>query len=157
MGSCLRNPKVQLPLMLANSPSTNPFRKVLAIDYGTARIGVAISYGTIAEPLTILRNDDSVFSQLEKIIFENGVTMLIVGISESKTMERTIEFVAQLRQHISLPVELTDETLSTQEARGQLESQGRSRFHAQTARVDHMAAANFLQEWLDTHPLLMLS
>lgn len=130
--------------------SVRNLQKILALDYGTTRIGVAISYGTLAEPLTILRNTESVFTELEKLIFENGVTMILVGISESKTMERTIAFVAELKQKIKIPVELTDETLSTQYARGKLEAQGKSHYEAQTARVDHLAAANFLQEWLDT-------
>jgi len=128
-------------------------QKILALDYGTARVGVAISYGTIAEPLTILRNDDTLFSELEKLLVENKVTMILVGISESKTMQRTIEFVSALRGKTKLPIELTDETLSTQDARHKLVAQGKSTYEAQVSRVDHLAAASFLQEWLDSKPV----
>jgi putative transcription antitermination factor YqgF len=125
-------------------------QKILALDFGTARIGVAVSYGSLAEPLLILENNEQIFSEIQKLITEHNVEMVLVGISESKTMERTIEFVAQLKQKISIAVELTDETLSTQSARQKLQAQGKTRYEAQTARVDHLAAANFLQEWLDT-------
>ena len=125
-------------------------QKILALDFGTARIGVAVSYGSLAEPLLILENNEQVFSEIQKLITEHNVEMVLVGISESKTMERTIEFVAQMKQKILVAVELTDETLSTQSARQKLQAQGKTRYEAQTARVDHLAAANFLQEWLDT-------
>ena len=125
-------------------------QKILALDFGTARIGVAVSYGSLAEPLLILEKNEQVFSEIQKLITEHNVEMVLVGISESKTMERTIEFVAQMKQKILVAVELTDETLSTQSARQKLQAQGKTRYEAQTARVDHLAAANFLQEWLDT-------
>jgi putative transcription antitermination factor YqgF len=126
-------------------------QKILALDYGTARVGVALSYGSLAEPLTILTNDATLFSQINKLVAEHAVTMLLIGISESKTMERTIQFVGQLRQQVSIPIELTDETLSTQNARQKLQQTGKTVYESQTARVDHLAAANFVQEWLDTH------
>lgn len=126
--------------------------KVLAIDYGTKRVGIAVSYGTLAEPLTILENDDTVFARLVELLVEQQATAILVGVSESKTLERTMQFIATLKQHTKLPVHLADETLSTQSARQKLEAQGKTKYQAQTAHVDHLAAANILQEWLDTHP-----
>ena len=41
--------------------------KVLAIDFGTKRIGVAISEGTLAEPLVVLENDQNIFHQLQEM------------------------------------------------------------------------------------------
>lgn len=127
-------------------------QKILALDYGTVRVGVALSYGTLAEPITILDNSENLLTEIKKLVVEHSVTLVIVGVSESKTLERTIAFVSELKKQLTIPIELTDETLSTQEARQKLTAGGRSRYQAQLAQVDHLAAAHFLQEWLDTHP-----
>ncbi len=127
-------------------------QKILALDYGTVRVGVALSYGSLAEPLLVLPNTETLIAEIQNLITEHQVTMILVGISESKTMERTIAFVAELKLQVNVPVELTDETLSTQAARQKLQQNGKTKYQAETARVDHLAAATFLQEWLDTHP-----
>lgn len=124
-------------------------QKVLALDFGTERIGVAISYGTLAEPLVILRNDESILTELKSLIEEHRITQLVVGISESKTAERTIAFVAQLKEAFTIPIDLADETLSTQVVRKKLLETGRPLSEVQKTRVDHLAAAELLQDWLD--------
>lgn len=124
-------------------------QKVLALDFGTERIGVAISYGTLAEPLTILKNDETIVAQLQALINEYKITELVVGISESKTAQRTIAFVARLKNELYLPISLIDETLSTQVVRKKLLETGRPLSEVQKTRVDHLAAAELLQDWLD--------
>jgi RNase H-fold protein (predicted Holliday junction resolvase) len=69
-----------------------------------------------------------------------------VGLSENQMAEKTREFVTYLKRSVTVPIELYDETLSTKSVRNKLAEANRS----QRQRVDHLAAAEFLQEWLDT-------
>lgn len=131
--------------------TTTTFPKILALDFGTERIGVAVSYGTLAEPLVILPNDAAILQNIEKLITEHGVTRIVVGISESKTAERTIAFVAQLKKQFDLDIQLVDETLSTQVVRKKLRETGMTAYEISKTRVDHLAAAELLQDWLDSN------
>ena len=126
------------------------FEKVLAIDFGIRRVGVALSYGTLAEPLEIIANDEQLFERIVALIAEHGVQKIVVGISESKTAQLTMQFVIALEKQVAVPVVLADETLSTQQARRKLIERGATGFQADKARVDHFAAAEILQEWLDS-------
>jgi len=101
--------------------------RILAVDPGEKRIGVAISdeTGTIANPLTVLRhvkrNLDA--AQVADIARERGAELIIVGQSlddEGKpTFEgrRAARFARALREQTDLPVLLWDEAFSTQTAR----------------------------------------
>jgi putative transcription antitermination factor YqgF len=131
--------------------NTTAFPKILALDFGTERIGVALSYGTLAEPLKIIPNDPTTMQQIQELITEHGVTQLVVGISESKTAQRTIAFVAELKKQFSLDIQLIDETLSTQVVRKKLRETGKTAYEVSKAKVDHLAAAELLQDWIDSN------
>ena len=120
--------------------------KVLALDYGTVRIGVAVSAGTLADPLVILPNDDSIFQTVVQICSENEVELILVGLSENLMAEKTKEFVSELRKHVSIPIIYTDETLSSHTVHQKLLVLKKS---TRSGKVDHYAAAEFLQNWLD--------
>lgn len=122
-------------------------KKVLAIDYGTERIGLALSYASLADPLTIIPNNEKAVSYICKIIDDYKVSHIIVGLSENEMALKTRAFVIALQRFTRIPIELYDETLSTKTVRNKLAEGNKS----QKQRVDHLAAAEFLQEWLDTH------
>lgn len=126
--------------------------RILAFDFGTKRIGCAVSYGTLAEPLEIIPNTDEKFSRIQELVKEYSVTHIVVGISENKSAERTEDFVKELKKYVPVPITLADETLSTQVVRKKLQERGVSTWLAANKRVDHLAAAELLQEWLDTQP-----
>jgi putative holliday junction resolvase len=122
---------------------------VLAIDFGTQRLGLAISRGTLAEPLTIVDNNEELLEKLKEICEKEQVTQLVVGVSEGKMEERSRSFGIKLSEMLHLPLEFADETLSSYQVHQQQKELGKSgplRTH-----IDHFAAATFLQEWLDTH------
>lgn len=119
---------------------------MLAIDYGTERIGLAVSYATLADPLTIIANDEKAVAYICKVIDDYRVSHIIVGLSENQMAVATQRFAQSLRRYTSVPIELFDETLSTKTVRSKLAAARKS----QRQRVDHLAAAEFLQEWLDT-------
>jgi putative holliday junction resolvase len=123
-------------------------KKTLAIDYGTKRIGLAVSHGTLAEPVAVIANDELVFSALQKIITEEKVEQLLVGISEREMAEKSKAFAQQLAEQFQLPIEFMDETLSSVTIHHKLAHSHMKRSKRQQP-IDHYAAAEFLQEWLD--------
>lgn len=123
------------------------YTKILAIDYGTVRIGLAVSRATLAEPLEIIANDNNVFNALKKVITEESIEKIVVGISENIMAEKTKTFVSQLKQHTDLPISFFDETLSSHSVHMKLRSAKKSK---REGHIDHYAAAEFLQEYLDS-------
>ncbi|CAN5273158.1 hypothetical protein BH10PAT2_BH10PAT2_0060 [soil metagenome] len=122
----------------------------LAIDYGTQRIGLARSFGTLAEPLFILQNDETLFTELLRVLSEEGITKIIVGVSENVMAEKTKVFAVELKKYTDLPIHFTDETLSSASVHEKLYDKNKKAHKGQyKGPVDHLAAAHFLQEYLD--------
>jgi len=126
---------------------------ILAIDFGTKRVGVAISRGTLAEPLQIIPHDDQLFAELLKIIECELVSEIIVGLSENHMADLTREFVDELRKHSQIPISFVDETLSSHTVH-QKTLQGGMPQSQRRQPVDHLAAAEFLQEHLDSQKMV---
>ena len=120
--------------------------RLLGIDYGTTRLGLAISQGFIAEPLCIINNDDQLFAQLAAIIATKKPDKIIIGISENTMARRTRQFANQLAQITTLPLELVDETLSSYQVHEYLRQAPRRK---KQGLIDHFAAAVILQRYLD--------
>jgi putative transcription antitermination factor YqgF len=118
----------------------------LAIDYGTKRVGLAISRASLADPLMTIANDEQLFPNLVRVCEQEGVSQVVVGLSENTMAELTLEFVDQLKSHINIPIQTTDETLSSQVVEAKLRTTRRGR---RQQVIDHFAAAEFLQAWLD--------
>ena len=107
---------------------------ILALDYGRARIGLAIADAEVrlAKPLTTLerinRNED--MRRLREVAREQGVTQIIVGLplrldgSHGEMAEEASRFAERVRKQIGLPVEMIDERLTSWEAERLLEEQG---------------------------------
>lgn len=136
-------------------------RRVMAIDYGARRIGLAISDpgGRMALPFgTVLRADDrSAARRLAAIARREGVGVLVVGMprrldgSLGGAAERVERFAARLAKLTGLPVEPVDEALTSVEAEQRLAAAGLDR-EATAERVDEVAAQILLQEFLDRRP-----
>lgn len=128
---------------------------VLAIDYGLARIGLAISYVGLAEPLKILRNDLSAknstigpqaLESLKKIIETEKVEKIVLGISEQKMAEKTLVLFDYLKSLFDLEIILVDEVLSSYEVKQKLnELPKKNRYR----EIDHYAAAIILENYLE--------
>lgn len=141
-----------------SSPSP---RRVLALDYGLRRIGVAISdaTGTLATPLTTLkrraRKRPPVAAILE-LVSDHGVEALVVGLpldaggGENDWTAEVRAFGRQLEKRSGLQVFFMDERYSSLEAEARIRSIGLPRrAREDKARIDAGAAAIFLQDWLD--------
>ncbi len=120
----------------------------LAIDYGTKRVGVAVSRGSLAVPLVVLPNQENLFSELERIIAEEKAQKVIVGLSESEMAIKTKNFVLELKKRTDIPVIFIDETLSSQEVEQRLRQAGIKQ-KVRNGPIDHFAAALILEDWLE--------
>jgi putative Holliday junction resolvase len=123
--------------------------KVLALDYGSARTGVAVSdpTGTVARPLGVVEraaSEDGI-ARLVELAREEDVERIVVGLpitlrgEHGAQAEETDRFVELLRAAVDLPVESFDERFTTKLA----EAGGETR-----AEQDAVAAAHLLSSYL---------
>lgn len=123
--------------------------KVLALDYGSARTGVAVSdpTGTLARPLGIVERAATKdgLAELERLAREEEVERIVVGLPLTLRGERgeqaaeTERFVEELRGAVDVPVELYDERFTTDLAQQT----------AGAAPEDALAAAHLLTTYLE--------
>jgi len=135
----------------------NSVGRILAIDFGSRRMGLAVSdaLGITAQGLETLerKNKRSDFARLERTIREYQVTEIVLGnplrmSGEEGTQSRKVaEFAEELRQRFVLPVHLWDERLTSSEANRLLRDAEVS-LHKRTLAVDRMAATLILQSFL---------
>ena len=133
--------------------------RILALDVGARRIGLAISdpLGITAQGLeTLQRTSKRVdLEYLEAIIRKNDVREVVVGHplrlsgSASAQTAKVEEFAEQLRQRFQLPVHLWDERLTSAQAQRVLRESGIS-IRKRGQAVDRMAAVLILQSFLDS-------
>lgn len=123
---------------------------ILGIDYGRKKMGLAIAIGTLAEPYKVIRVDSpqGAISKLEKIVKEEGIEKIVVGISEGEMGKESKAFGEELSQKFGIEVEFGDETLSTQDsyALSILAGAGRKK---RREMEDAFAAALMLQSYLE--------
>jgi putative Holliday junction resolvase len=135
--------------------------RVLAIDLGSVRVGVAISdeLGLMAHPRPPLPGTDlkALLVALQRLAVAEAVERFVVGLprhlngAEGRSARDARRFAAALEKHTGLPVSLVDEWLSTREAHARLR-EGGSKQRDTRERIDSAAAAILLQSWLDGRP-----
>ena len=129
--------------------------RTLAIDFGSKRIGLAISdeTGTVAQPLGYVTGG---VSEVMRVATERGAGRLVVGIprrldgTASDQTKRTLDFVAALKRATALPVAEWDERLTTAQAERVL-LEGDVRRAKRKQKRDQLAATILLQSYLDAH------
>jgi len=133
-------------------------RRVIAIDLGARRIGVAVTdgLGLTAQPLATVqrRGGQRDLDALAALVREHDAERVVLGLpldtdGERGRAARSAEaFAARLRGAIAVPVELIDESFSTVEAEEVLLAADLSRARRKQV-VDRVAAAVILRRWLD--------
>lgn len=96
--------------------------KLLGIDYGEKRIGIAISdeQQKYVFPSETIENTNTAIEEIKNIVKSENIEAIVVGFpinmkgQESSQSERTKEFVQALKDRIKVPVELEDERLTSQ-------------------------------------------
>jgi putative holliday junction resolvase len=140
-----------------------PAGRVLGIDVGSKRIGMAVSdpLGITAQGIdTLQRQNKRIdFEKLAKVIAEFAITQIVVGYplrmsgAEGVQAEKMQRFAEELRQRFQLPVHLWDERLTSAEANRLLRETDMS-IRRRGQVVDQMAAVLILQSWMESsrHP-----
>ena len=135
-----------------------PAMRILALDHGTKRIGVAVSdeTKTIALPLEYIPAEPfaEFLVRLKKILAEKEVDFILVGMprnmdgSYGPAAQKVEVFVAALKTAVTAPIKLWDERLTSTMANRAL-IQANVRRDKRKEKVDAMAAAILLQSYLD--------
>lgn len=134
--------------------------RYLGIDYGTRRIGLAISdeSGIISFPSGVLENSGQrrVVEEIRRIVKEKTVSVIVVGMplsldgSKGIAAENVERFVQIIKERMDVPVEVWDERLSTRIAERTM-IEGGLRRERRRQGIDQAAAQIILQSYLDAH------
>jgi putative holliday junction resolvase len=132
--------------------------RTLGIDYGTVRIGLALSdpTETLASPLPHLENKTipQIRDFLNELIQTHAISKIIVGLprnmdgSYGPAAEKVRNFISQIQESLSTPIETQDERLTTVQASKQLSQMGLNQKELRK-KIDSSSASLILQQYLD--------
>lgn len=132
--------------------------RLLGIDYGTKRVGLALSdgLGLLAHPYATLARTtrERLFEELLAIIAKEGVQAVVLGLplgldgQETEATRRVRNFAASLARRVHVPVHFENEALSSKTAQEQLR-QARLRGKRQLGALDQQAAVIILSDYLE--------
>jgi len=149
----------QIPLCSVSSLWQFPFVRILALDPGTKRVGIAISdeLKLIAQPLEFVPAEPfpDLVARLKQLIQEREVELMLVGMPRNMdgtygpAAARVQEFVSELKKALPVRIKKWDERLTTVQA-NRLLLEANVRRDKRKQNVDKMAAAILLQSYLDS-------
>jgi putative holliday junction resolvase len=134
--------------------------RILGIDYGDSRIGVAVSdpFGWTAQGIETIHlkgNLNNAILKINEIVKKYSVDEIVVGFPKNMNGtigprgEKTIEFIETLKKTIDLKIEMWDERLSTVAANRAMHEMG-VKTSKKKGIVDQIAAVYILQSFLDS-------
>ncbi len=127
------------------------FSKILGIDYGERRVGLAIGlpHLKIAHPWKIVTfsSEEELLAKIKRAIQEEGIDLIVVGVPYGLTQKDklsqqaklTNDFIERLKKEVDIPVEKFDERLSSRLAKGR----------GVKGRIDDRAAQIILEDFLN--------
>jgi putative holliday junction resolvase len=134
--------------------------RILAVDHGEKRIGLALSdpTATIASPFKVIEHVSRVMdaAQVANLAAENEVALIVIGQSYDEegnpnlAGRRAARFAEALKGQTQIPVILWDESFSTQDARATRIEMGVSR-KKRSGHMDELAAVMILKSYLDAN------
>ncbi len=135
--------------------------RILSLDHGSKRIGVAISdeLKMMAHPQEFILAESmpAFVERLRAILAEKPCELILVGMprnmdgSFGPAAEKVREFIAMLQPLVTIPIKTWDERLTSTQA-NRMMIEGNVRRDQRKLKVDAMAAAVLLQSYLDAHP-----
>ena len=136
--------------------------RTLGIDFGTRRIGLALSdpTGTLASPLPFLENTGipEVIAKLEELVQSHGIKIIVVGLPRNMdgtyglSAERVRDFISKIQPQFSAKIVAQDERLTTAQACRDLSQIGLNQKELRK-KVDSASASLILQQFLDRNRL----
>lgn len=126
--------------------------RLLGIDYGLKKIGLAIAATSIAEPLKVVRYEDieKPLSQIKSLVQKEKIDKIVVGVSEGKMAQKTRVFAKTLQKNLDIPIVFFDETLTSKDAQKMAIESGIKR-KKRKEMEDAFAATVMLREYLEQH------
>jgi putative Holliday junction resolvase len=134
--------------------------RILAVDHGEKRIGLALSdpTATIANPLTVIKHSSRLMdaAQVAEIATQHEAVLIVIGQSYDEEGKpnlagrRAAKFAEALKGQTQIPVVLWDESFSTQEARAAWIEMGVSR-KKRLGHMDELAAVMILKSYLEAN------
>ncbi len=134
--------------------------RILAVDHGEKRIGLALSdpTATLASPLTVINHVSRLMdaAQVANIASENEADLIVIGQSFDEEGEpnlagrRAAKFAQALKEQTQIPIVLWDESFSTQDARAARIEMGSSR-KQRGGHQDALAATMILRSYLESN------
>ena len=122
--------------------------RLLGIDFGLKKIGLAMSEGGIMDPLLVIENSKEAFQKISSLCQEHEIEQIVVGLPKGKLVPQIKEFGEKLASLIKLPVVFQDETLTSKLAIAKMIEAGKGRM-ARREKEDAIAAALILQDYLE--------
>ena len=133
--------------------------RILALDHGTKRIGVAVSdeLKVIAQPLEVVSAEpfEHFIKRLQQLIQDNEVELILVGMPQNMDGSwgtatlKVEEFIEDLKSAVAVPIKTWDERLTSAQANRAL-IEGGVRRVKRKQKLDKTAAAILLQSYLDS-------
>ncbi len=133
--------------------------RILAVDHGEKRIGLALSdpTGTLASPLTVIKHVSRLLdaAQVADLAAQHAVGLIIIGQSFDEEGQpnlagrRAAKFAEALKEQTQIPIELVDESFSTQDARATVIEMGYSR-KKRAGHHDSLAAVMILRSYMES-------
>jgi putative Holliday junction resolvase len=132
--------------------------RVLAVDYGTKRVGLAMSDELMmfASPYKMIPSTENLHEDIARIIEQNNIERVVLGMpymgeEVTPTMQKILAFAEKLRTVVACPIIEWDESFSSRFAIKQMFENGVRKKKRQTkGTTDQWAAAIILQEYLDS-------
>jgi putative Holliday junction resolvase len=135
-------------------------KRILGIDYGSKRIGVAVSdpLNIVARGLGVVRNSAGMYEEIARFADEYDVSTIVVGMPLNLKGGKGImageveKFMEALRSKLNRKVVQFDERFTTRAAHQSLRDSGiRKKQRQSKERIDEIASALILQHYLDRH------
>ena len=133
--------------------------RILAVDHGEKQIGLALSdpTATIASPLRVIKHVSRLLdaAQVANLANENDAGLIVIGQSfddegqPNLAGRRAAKFAEALKEQTQIPVELFDESFSTQDARATRIEMGVSR-KKRSGHMDELAAVMILRSYIES-------
>lgn len=140
--------------------TTTSHQRILGIDYGSHRVGLSISdpLGLIAQPIGALQNDNSLFTNLKRLVNSEDIKIIVVGMplnlkgQRGKKADEVQQFIELLKTKLEVEVMIWDERFTTTIAQKTILAMGTKKKERQKkdGRIDSIAASIMLQGFLDS-------
>lgn len=127
---------------------------ILALDFGEARVGLAVAskQAKLAHPIGALQNDDSLLQKLRVLCEQEKVSHLVIGLPRGMNGQDTSQtavarnFGDQVKTQLQIPISWQDEAVTSAQAKDELEERGKP--YAKED-IDALAATYILEDYLN--------